>query len=213
MSNGIDIDRLVKDPSLLIDLCREVIDLIDNSPEDPRAGEKEAQLREIAKAIEKLKKIGVAVPDPLRAEKTRLAADLNIKTETNQTLRLLIEGFEKIIQELKARFGQITKPKANQQQVVNHSLDGKRRTSRNDLIQHLLDSLKELGGSAHCNDVLDLMERSLQGKFLPGDLDKDDSFGVKWKHNAHWARLKLANDGILIKNSPRGYWQLNKRSK
>jgi hypothetical protein len=73
--------------------------------------------------------------------------------------------------------------------------------------------LTELGGSAHCNDVLALMERKLQGRFFPGDLEDDDSFGVKWKHNAHWARLKLANDGVLIKDSPRGYWQLRKRLK
>ena len=86
MSNDIDIDRFVKDPSLLIELCHEVIDRLDSGPEDPKTREKEAQLREIAKAGEKLEKMGVAVPDALRAEKTRLAAELGIQTQAEQAL-------------------------------------------------------------------------------------------------------------------------------
>ena len=61
-----DIDRFVIDPSLLIELCRDVIDRIDCAPGKANTSEKEAQLREIAKAVEKLEKMGVPVPDTLR---------------------------------------------------------------------------------------------------------------------------------------------------
>ena len=44
MSSDIDIDRFMKEPSLLIELCREVIDQIDSGSDDPKAVEKEAQL-------------------------------------------------------------------------------------------------------------------------------------------------------------------------
>ena len=76
MSDGSEIERFVKDPGLLVELCREVIDEIDAGTDETDSAEREAQLREIAKAIERLEKVGVSVPDVLRAEKTRLAASL-----------------------------------------------------------------------------------------------------------------------------------------
>ena len=73
------IDRFIKDPSLLVELCREVIDEVAAGTGDSDVGERETQLREIAKAIERLEKAGVAVPDVLRGEKTRLAASLAVR--------------------------------------------------------------------------------------------------------------------------------------
>ena len=40
MSNDIDIDRLVKDPTLLIELCREVIAGIESGSHNHKAAEK-----------------------------------------------------------------------------------------------------------------------------------------------------------------------------
>lgn len=61
-----DIDCFVKDPRLLIDLVSDVIDRIDCELNNADTREKEAQLRESANAIEKLEKMGVPVPEPLR---------------------------------------------------------------------------------------------------------------------------------------------------
>lgn len=196
-------ERFVKDPKLLIELCRKVVEHLIPNSEHGSVAEKEAQLREISRSIERLEKIGVPIPDALRAEKTRLAAALSIQTEVSPSLNLLVEGLEALLHELKVRIGKGPKPNPR----------GGSQTTRDALIPYLLDSLTELGGSAHCSDVLGRMERKLQGRFLQGDLEHDDTHGVKWKHNAHFARLKLANDGILIKDSPRGYWQFAKRPK
>jgi hypothetical protein len=76
MSDGND--RYVKNPSLLVTLCTEVIDQLDPSSDDLGVTEREAQLREISKAVERLKNAGVPVPEPLRAEKTRLVASLAV---------------------------------------------------------------------------------------------------------------------------------------
>ena len=100
MSTETDIDRFVSDPGLLIELCREVIDQIEAGSEDPASQVKEAQLREIAKAVEKLEKMGVAVPDALRAEKTRLATELGSKSEACEAFNLLFDGFGDILQGL-----------------------------------------------------------------------------------------------------------------
>jgi hypothetical protein len=84
MSDGTDIDRFVKDPTMLVELCREVIDQLDASSDDAVVAEQEAQLRAIAKAVEQLEKSGVTVPDPLRTEKTRLAASLAVHTDAKR---------------------------------------------------------------------------------------------------------------------------------
>jgi len=100
-----DIDRYVKDPSLLIDLVRDVIDQIDCGSNNTDTGEKEAQLREIAKAVEKLEKMGVPVPDAFRKEKLRLASVVNNESESMNALGRLLHELEKIVEDLKKRLG------------------------------------------------------------------------------------------------------------
>ena len=96
MTDGSEVDRYVKDPSLLLELCQEVIDRLDAGTETDDTAAMEAQLREIAKAIDKLDKIGVAVPDALRAEKTRLAAALGVNAEAVQVLNHLTDELEEL---------------------------------------------------------------------------------------------------------------------
>ena len=62
MSDDVDRDRFVKDPGLLVELCREVIDELDSGVYDSDVGTRETQLREIAKTIERLERASVAVP-------------------------------------------------------------------------------------------------------------------------------------------------------
>ena len=109
MSDDFDIDRFAKDPSLLVELCREVIELIDGEIGSEDGATMDAQLREIAKTVERLQKIDVVVPDGLRAEKIRLAAALGIKKESFLTLSLLQEGLEKVVKDLKIRLGHVQK--------------------------------------------------------------------------------------------------------
>lgn len=110
MSDGSEIERFVKDPGLLVELCREVIDEIDAGTDETDSAEREAQLREIAKAIERLEKVGVSVPDVLRAEKTRLAASLAVHASATQALTQLADEFASLSKELKARLGQTPTP-------------------------------------------------------------------------------------------------------
>ncbi len=84
----------MKDPSLLVELCREVIERLDAGSENGEMTAMEAQLREIARAIDKLDKLGVPVPDALRAEKTRLAAALGVSAEASQTMNHLADELE-----------------------------------------------------------------------------------------------------------------------
>ena len=46
--DAVDIDGFVKDPSTLVELCREVVDQLDESSDVAAVAEQEAQLRAIA---------------------------------------------------------------------------------------------------------------------------------------------------------------------
>jgi len=100
-----DIERYVKEPSLLVELCQVVIERLDVGSDNGETAAMEAQLREIARAIDKLDKQGVPVPDALRAEKTRLAAAQGVSAEANQTLIHLADELDELLKELKVRIG------------------------------------------------------------------------------------------------------------
>lgn len=206
MSNETDLNRYVKDPSLLVELCREVIDQLDTNSEEVSVAEQEAQLRAIAKAVEQLEKIGVPVPDPLRAEKTRLAASLAMRTDAKQALAQLADEFQDILNDLRERLGQnpaTPEPKPR----------GKRskspKTPPKVLREHILSSLKKLGGRARVSDVIDEMTRQLEGKLLPGDTEwREATKEYAWQNNAKWERFQMTQDGALRHGSPRGFWEI-----
>lgn len=103
MSNGVGIDHFVKDPGLLVEMFREVVERHGVSTDESDTGEREAQLSEIAKAIERLERIGVSVPGVLRAEKLRLACPSQITEDAAQALKPLVSGLWKLLCSIRAR--------------------------------------------------------------------------------------------------------------
>jgi len=207
-----DIDRFEKDPSLLIDLVRDVIDRIDCAPENADTGEKEAQLREIAKAVEKLEKMGVPVPDALRAEKTRLAADLGTQSQFERTLQHLADEFTGIVKDLKARLGLCSVATNSKKPAAKRSRTPK--TDKSVLRKNIIKALRTLGGRARVVDVIEEMGRQLKGKLLPGDLEwRESTNEYAWQNNAKWERYRMTQDGTLRNDSPRGYWELGEGQK
>ncbi len=99
------IDRFVKDPSLLLATCRQVIDQLDAGSPDTMVRDQEAHLREIAGAIDRLEKTGYSVPDMLRAEKTRLVAAIAVQRDASEALRQLEGGLQSIVDDLRTRLG------------------------------------------------------------------------------------------------------------
>ena len=211
MSDGTEIDRFVKAPSLLVELRREVIEELDSGTDDSDVSERKAQLREIAKTVERLEKAGVAVPDVLRGEKTRLAALLAVHADSTQTLAQLADEFANILKELKTRLGQTLNgatPKAK----------GKRsrapKTDKTVLRAQIIRVLKKLGGSARVTDIIDEMGRQLEGKLLPGDMEwREASNEYVWQNNAKWERLRMTKDGTLRGDSRYGTWELLEEAK
>lgn len=143
MSDRNNIVHFVKDPSLLIDLCREVIEQIDSSAEDTGITHTEAQLHEISKAIERLEKGRIAVPDALRAEKSRLVTALALYSDSTQALTLLAGELEDILNNLKSRLGRPSDGGAPKRSRIRRTVFPK--TSNEVLRSHIIDVLKEFG--------------------------------------------------------------------
>jgi hypothetical protein len=207
MSQDIDFERFVKDPNLLIELCREVIDRVFVKSDDQKTGQEEAQLREIARAIDKLEKLGVPVPEALRAEKTRLAGDLAEQARPRQLLDQLSDELESFVGELKKRLGRdAMKPN---RKVTRRKRSRSPKTNREILRQSIIKALTKVGGRARAREVLQDVEEQLSGKLLPGDFEIcQDGRSLYWKKNTQWERLRMINDGILRSDSPRGFWEL-----
>lgn len=207
MSDTVDIDRFVKDPSLLVELCREVVEQLDASSEDSAVAEQEAQLRAIAKAVEQLEKSSVTVPERLRAEKTRLAASLAVHTDAKQALAQLADEFQDILRDLRYRLGQNAalpevKPRGKRSKLT--------KTPQNVLREHIVCALKNLGGKARVSDVIEEMGRQLEGKLKPGDtVWRETTNECAWQNNAKWERFQMTQDGTLRRSSPRGIWELS----
>jgi len=208
MSHRTEIERFVKDPSLLVELCREVIERLDAGTGNDETSAMEAQLREIARAIDKLDKQGVPVPEALRAEKTRLAAALGVSAESAQTLKHLADELEELLKDLKVRTGQVAEGKPANKPRPKRSKSPK--TDKAILRKLIIDALRNLGGSAPKNDVLNFMEERLHGKLLPGDMEwREATNDYAWQNNACWERNAMKNEGILKFGSPRGVWELS----
>lgn len=207
MSSGSnEVERYVKDPSRLIELCREVIDRLDAEVDNSDTAAMEAQLREIARAIDKLDKLGVQVPDALRAEKTRLAAALGVNSEASQTLNHLADEFQDLLKDLKSRIGRSPEGPSPKKNAKRSKAP---KTDKTILRKLIIEALQYYGGSAHKNDVLKYMEKKLHGKLLPGDLEwRDATNDYVWQNNACWERNAMKNEGLLKSGSLRGIWEL-----
>lgn len=206
MSHEHNIDRYVKDPSLLVELCREVIDQLDSEDDDFEITAMEAQLREISRSIERLERSSVPVPDVLRSEKTRLVTVLCNKTGT-AALHHLAEELEEILKHLRVRLRQ------GSDNTVQKKSRGRRsrspKTDKRVLRDHIVRALKKSGGRARVADVIEEMGRQLKGKLLPGDLElRQDGKTIAWINNACWERWRMVQEGVLSSDSPNGIWEL-----
>ncbi len=212
MARHHDIKPFLDDPSLLMDTFLAVIEALDSSGEDDVAQEKEAQLREIARTIERLEKAGVPVPDTLRGEKTRLASELAAQSEGLTTLNRLADGMEAVLQDLKERIGRNGHPAGNRKQRRKRSLSLK--TGKEVLREQILQALRKLGGSGRVAEVIEEIGKQLEGKLLPGDLEwREATNEYAWQNNVKWERYQMIKDGLLRSDSPRGHWQLSEDQK
>ena len=75
----------------------------------------------------------------------------------------------------------------------------------------ILIALESLGGSAFCQNVLQIVEELMISELNETDMEglKSDPKTKRWRNTAMWARNRLRAEGLLKSNSPRGVWELD----
>ena len=72
----------------------------------------------------------------------------------------------------------------------------------------LLRALTERGGSAPASEVIEAVGEKLDAQLTPVDKEALSSGQIRWKNRTQWARLKLVEEGLMEKDSPKGLWAI-----
>jgi hypothetical protein len=200
-----NIEEFLDSPESLLTLCQNVISALDDKKNDSGLNEKEKQLREISRSIEKLERQGVSVPEQLRSLKSTLIIELAGKDEINKVFEKLANGFDSILKDLYARVDRPYEVK-NSKTRTKHSK--KPKTPRETLRAEIIHVLKMMGGRGSPSEVEEAMEKRLKSKLLPRDLETLTTGEIVWKNTAEWERFRMVKEGILKSNSPHGVWEL-----
>jgi len=86
------------------------------------------------------------------------------------------------------------------------------KTSREVLEGTLIQVLEESGGKAHRNDVFEKMEKVLKDTLTDYDREIIADPLERWKINVSFYRSELVGNGVIKRDSPRGFWTLEKKN-
>lgn len=73
----------------------------------------------------------------------------------------------------------------------------------------ILQIIEKHGGRAAAREVLDELEPKLDGQLTKVDRLELASGDVRWRNRAQFVRLRLVEQGDLLKHSPRGIWEIS----
>lgn len=77
-----------------------------------------------------------------------------------------------------------------------------------DYVEPLLATLKEKGGRAPAQEVIDSVGLKLDSRLTDLDRQRLSSGGIRWQNRVQFVRLKLIERGLLRRGSPKGVWEL-----
>ena len=100
------------------------------------------------------------------------------------------------------------KPVANRQPQRGK---GQEKLSQEELRRPLLESLYEMGGTAHVEALRPIMEKRLAARLLPDDFAPLSTGQPRWWSTTCWERTRLKEEGYLRGDSKRGVWELSEK--
>ena len=199
-----DVGELKKRAQEITDQLLDVVETMDKCVDGAEASTAREQLRVVGKSIDRLESSGVTVPDDLRRVKVNLLAQLEA---IDDLLRVRVD----LAQRLCTRLGAIPPAKATAGAAARLRRSRRRNlntTSQTKYKPHIVEILRERGGSAPTSEIRAELETRFREKFTPDDLAETSPGYAVWWNRANWARMDLINEGILKSNSPRGVWEL-----
>ena len=89
------------------------------------------------------------------------------------------------------------------------------RTPEDKFFIPILGSLIELGGKAEMKDVLKLVQDKMRDILNEYDYETlpSNPKQKRWENTAQWARNTMVNEGLLVRNSPKGIWEITEKGK
>ncbi len=84
------------------------------------------------------------------------------------------------------------------------------RTSLEDFYRPILTATVELGGKARAAEVVERVGAMLRNTLTEADLKPlpSNPAVTRWHNGAHWARLKMVEQGLLRRDAPYGIWEI-----
>ncbi len=73
----------------------------------------------------------------------------------------------------------------------------------------MLQIISEHGGRAAAREVIDELGTRLHGQLTEMDNEQLASGDVRWRNRAQFVRLRLVEQGDMVKDSPRGIWEIS----
>ncbi|GBC77825.1 hypothetical protein HRbin08_01307 [bacterium HR08] len=89
------------------------------------------------------------------------------------------------------------------------------RTPEDAFRRLILEVLVELGGRAPMSEVLDRVEKKMEGRLTPHDYKPlpSDPKTIRWRNTAQWCRNTLVREGLMKGDSPRGVWEISEEGR
>ena len=178
------IKNYIEDPDALIALCQAVLNQLLASINDTELREKQAQLIEVSRSIDQLTKLSIGIPDELRNLKISLLTEVESQTQNKEKLEKILVGLKELIKIINAAY--ITEPPKKKRTRKRYPKSGLPQTKKEVFRSEIIDALKILGGSGTNEEVIDIIEKRMKDKFLPGDFEKRSRGIPVWKNNVHW---------------------------
>ncbi|MFZ5365740.1 MAG: winged helix-turn-helix domain-containing protein [Patescibacteria group bacterium] len=89
-----------------------------------------------------------------------------------------------------------------------------KRTPQKEYRIPILESLIEMGGRGKMEKVLEKIKSKIKDKLTTADLGRLPSgTSIRWENAAQWERQKMKEEGLLMKDSPRGIWEITKKGR
>jgi restriction system protein len=89
------------------------------------------------------------------------------------------------------------------------------RTPEEQFVIPILESIIELGGKAEMKDILKLVHDKMKSILNRYDYEAlpSNPKQKRWENTAQWARNTMVDEGFLVKDSPRGIWEITEKGK
>jgi hypothetical protein len=73
----------------------------------------------------------------------------------------------------------------------------------------ILRVIEQAGGSAAASDVIEAVGERMRGMLKPRDYEKLAIGEIRWRNRTRFARLRMAERGLLSDTSHRGIWEIS----